>query len=124
LAILALSPAFGFGAWMVLLHVLALYVSVRLVFARLSQTAPPVRCSNAFHLWWTGGALSGALFQTLIVPLMSAEGPYEFPLFLAFASALRPAWLDRGVVDRLVERVLPRRAPRLSSRASRRASFF
>ncbi|HLM56031.1 MAG TPA: hypothetical protein VK422_07850, partial [Pyrinomonadaceae bacterium] len=97
LGIVYLSGATQPAWFLILFHLLFLFVVGVVCHGQLADDRPPPRHLAEFYLWLSAGGALGGLFNALLAPLVF-DSVVEYPLVVVLACYLRPAfsanWLN------------------------------
>ena len=76
--------------WMIILHMVALFVVALVLHTRLVRLAPNAAGLTEFYLWMSFGGVLGGVFNAIVAPTL-LDGHYEYPIALAAAILFIPA---------------------------------
>jgi hypothetical protein len=91
-------PWFSATIWLILLHLILLFVVAMVCHGELARSRPDVGHLTEFYLWMSVGGVLGGLFNALVAPLLF-DGVVEYPLAMVLACLLMPS-LEGEAADR------------------------
>jgi hypothetical protein len=89
LALVYLSGAARPAWFLILFHLVFLFVAALVCHGQLADERPPARHLAEFYLWLAAGGALGGLFNALLAPLLF-NTVIEYPLVIVLACYLRP----------------------------------
>ncbi len=97
LALIYLSGATEPVWFLVLVHLLFLFVASMVCHGQLAADRPDARHLAEFYLWVAVGGVLGGFFNAIVAPLVF-DAVAEYPLMVVLACALRPTPARRTLV--------------------------
>jgi hypothetical protein len=91
LALVYLSGAAQPAWFLILFHLVFLFVAALVCHGQLADERPPARDLAEFYLWLAVGGACGGLFNAILAPLLF-NTVVEYPLVIVLACYLRPAF--------------------------------
>jgi hypothetical protein len=95
LALIYLSGATQPAWFLILFHLIFLFVAAMVCHGQLADERPAARHLAEFYLWLAVGGVLGGVFNALVAPLVF-NTVVEYPLVILLASYLRPAFRRGG----------------------------
>ncbi|MFN2481145.1 MAG: spermidine synthase [Pyrinomonadaceae bacterium] len=90
LALIYLSGATEPAWFLILFHLLFLFIAAMVCHGQLASARPPARHLAEFYLWVAIGGALGGFFNAILAPLLF-DSVAEYPLVILLACYLRPA---------------------------------